>query len=227
MININCYCIGTIFYYCFESLPNHISEYKEYKLSYENDEVIVEIQNKNVRIKITHEEGSDIHVCLAGNSSHYPSSFCKEIKSRASFYQTKFPEVAILIAGNFTEKNTDLDIMKDVEINGVKMHDQNMYDTLARSVGAIKYVEFAWKSGRGAKILIDEIACAGIIKLKQLEKETKRKLTKKAKKESCFNAKSEEAQKLHKRDIPLIYFSVLFLIISIIICFAGTALFLS
>ena len=62
-------------------------------------------------------------------------------------------------------------LMKEAELNGNKMVNQEIGDKLARELGAVKYIECSDETGRGAKILlIDEIAFAGIGKIKVMRR---------------------------------------------------------
>ena len=48
-----------------------------------------------------------------------------------------------------------------------------------REIGATKYVELSWLSGRGVNVLVHEIAYAGLGKLVDEEKERKRTIEEK------------------------------------------------
>ena len=88
----------------------------------------------------------------------------------AEFYREDFPTAAIIIVCCHAERKYRPDEMKEAELNGDEIMTRGIGDKLARKLGAIKYIEYSWETGRGAKILIDKIAFAGIAKIKNDEK---------------------------------------------------------
>ena len=60
--------------------------------------------------------------------------------------------------------------MKLAELKGDELMTRKTGDKLSQEIGASKYIEYSDETGRGAKILIDEIAFAGIGKIKDDKK---------------------------------------------------------
>ena len=69
------------------------------------------------------------------------------------------------MVGNIEEKHK-LGNVRNAENLGEKRFNQEMGNKLAREIGAVKYIECSWQSGRGCKILIDEIVTAYLEKRK-------------------------------------------------------------
>ena len=95
------------------------------------------------------------------------SDWCREYAGCSFLLHTTVP---IIIVCSHAECKYEPDEMKKAELEGDEIMDREIGDKLARELGAVKYIEYSLETGRGAKILIDEIAFAGIGKMKDDEK---------------------------------------------------------
>ena len=111
------------------------------------------------------EDHTNVHLISWGI---HETNFIDRINRAASEYKSERPTVPIIVAGDNRFKNY-AEAMGEAELEGRKFINQKMGDKLAREVGANKYVEFSMESGRGFKILFDEIAYAYFAKLKDEE----------------------------------------------------------
>ena len=196
-----------MFYYFLESFPHHIeNKYSnDYKVSTsEDDDIIVDsaIENEYVRIEITYQYRNDIDVCVIGNSSQYSTSFYDVVRARALENRKRYPTAPIIIAGNHAEKSHNPEFQRDAQLAGDKMINQKIGNKIAQEFGAVKYIEFAWESERGAKILIDEIAFAGLCKFKKAE-ERKEKAIKRESKRQPWNKAENDRRKAYKLSVTI------------------------
>ena len=106
-------------------------------------------------------------VCIVGLPIAY-ADFIAVVKRQASWCKQQYPEAPIILVGNASLKNSP-PMLKDLELAGQKLFNKEMGDELVRDIGAAKYVEYSSKSGRGLKIVIDEIVFAYFSKLKHKE----------------------------------------------------------
>jgi len=120
---------------------------------------------ETVKIHFTTSWSSDesVHVCLIGHGWRPLSKdFCENVKSSLS----KCPQnllrlVPVFIACNVDEK-FDPEFLGDAELAGERLMNRKIGNQLANDVGAVKYIEFSAKSGRGVKTMLDEIFLAGL-----------------------------------------------------------------
>ena len=167
VVEINCECFLDIDY----SLYRHLSNFDGYKCRRHDDDLIVEfkIGGKNIRINLTNDFKENFHVgviqCCMVRSNEF-SDVCRE---SARLYSSRLPTVPIIIVCSDAEWKYRPDKMKEVELEGDELMNREIGDELARRFGAVKYIEYSEKTKRGAKILIDEIAFAGIGKMKDDE----------------------------------------------------------
>ena len=173
---INCYYFGTLLIAFMTRLRRSLSQYAEYEvLGVGDDNFIVNlvINGKSTRINVTTVWKRNMHVCVVDmwmSSSSYFSDYVKYQVSRCKKY---FPTVPIVIANFYGKEKHRLRELKKAELAGDKMMNRKIGDELARKLGAVKYIEWSFKTGRGAKILIDEIAFAGLGKIIEIEERIK------------------------------------------------------
>ena len=167
-VEINCLCS----YVIFEKLPHHLSNFDEYKCTRYEYGLIVEskIGGENVIINLTYVLMEITHVHLIGWFMDRSNAFSDKNSGLARFYRKQFLTAPFIIVCYYAEKKYDPAKMKDAELNCDEMMCKQIGDKLARKTGAVKYIEYSEETGRGAKILIDEIAFAGIGKIKDDEK---------------------------------------------------------
>ena len=167
-LKINCLC----FYVIFDLLHHHLSNFDEYKCIRLGDGLIVDlnIDGKNIRINLTNRWMKNIDVCLVGCWMNPSNEFSYAVSKDAQYYWKYFPTVPIIIVCGHAEWKYDPGEMKKAELKDDKMMSREIGDKLARELGAVKYIEYSNKTGRGVKILIDEIAFAGIGKINNDEK---------------------------------------------------------
>ena len=141
------------------------------------------IDGRNVRLIVSPEQTKQCDVCIVGSwfscaqfsyvedslrQNVDPANYCANVKNQASWSKQKYPESPTIVVWNASLKS-DPRNLKDLELAGQKVLNKKMGDELARDIGAVKYVEFSSKSGRGVKTIIDEIVLAHFSKLKDEE----------------------------------------------------------
>ena len=179
VVEINCWCFFDINY----SLYRHRSNFDGYKCTRYYDGSIVEfkIGGENIRINFTNHFKENIHVGVIGCIMHrskilieWPMScskmFSDECREDARWFFLRHPTVPIIIVCSHAEWKCDPNLMKETELEGNELMVREIGDKLARELGAVKYIEYSEETGRGAKILFDEIAFAGIGKIRDDEK---------------------------------------------------------
>ena len=174
VVEINCQC-GFVIY---ESLHFRLSKFDGYELTELVDGLIVEFKlgDETIRINFRDDFQENIHVYVIGSTMNRSKKFSnwyfsrRDIRKYAGLFFSRTPTVPIIIICFDDERKYDPGEMKEAELKGDKMMDREIGDKLARELGAVKYIEYSYKTGRGVKILIDEIAFAGIGKMKDDEK---------------------------------------------------------
>ena len=68
----------------------------------------------------------------------------------------------VIIAGCHADLKYNLDELRETELDGRKIFNRKMGNKLANDTGAVKYIEYSTKNGKGLKNLVDEIAYAGL-----------------------------------------------------------------
>ena len=145
--------------------------YKITKLDYENFIVEFEIDSRNVKLNVTSEEINDVDICVICCWFSFLYKYNDtDVKKWASHCKKLYPNASIIIFSNQAELRKKPEYAKYAELNGEKFMNQAAGNRLANEIGAVKYIECSTK-GRGAKILFDEIAYAGLLKFKKAEKQ--------------------------------------------------------
>ena len=173
---INCFCTGFPTNFFMRFLKEHLSQYSNCKIAkIEDDDFVarLKIGDKNIKIKVSTKRGDDINVCMIIRLITTFSLFSKAVRLRTSECNEHFPTTPVIIVGTYDKRRHKPEEIKKAEIAGDKIIDRKIGDGLARELGAVKFVEFSQESGRGARILIDEIAYAGLGKIKDDEKQHK------------------------------------------------------
>ena len=101
------------------------------------------------------------------------NKFSEVAKQDADYCKKYLPTVPIILVCKFTELKYCQDQLREAELSGDKIITREIGDKLAREIGAVKYIECSEESGKGAKILIDKVAFAGIEKIQNDEKRLK------------------------------------------------------
>ena len=171
VVEINCYC-NSIFGDIYYSLYDELSNFDGYKCTWHDDGFIVEfkIGDENIRINFPDHFEGNIHVGLIGCHIDRSKMFSDKWREYAHRFFSRHPTAPVIIVCPDSEGKYDPGLMKKAELEGDEMMNQEIGDKLARKLGAVKYIEYSYKTGRGAKILIDEIAFAGIGRMKDNEK---------------------------------------------------------
>ena len=112
-------------------------------------------------------------VCIAGWGI-YLADFIAEVKQQASWCNQLYPEAPFIEVGDAELKNFPREL-KHVELAERKVLNMTMGDELAQDIGAVKYVEYSLKTGRGFKILIDEIVFAYFFQVQRRARPKKNK----------------------------------------------------
>ena len=167
VVEINCKCSSIFYSFC-----RHLSNFDGYKWTWHDDDLIVEfkIGGENIRINFTDHFEENIHVGVIGCSMDRSKDFSDDCREYAGLFFLRHPTAPTIIVCFDAEWKYRPDDMKRAELEGDKLMNRKIGDKLARELGAVKYIEHSEKTGRGAKILIDEIAFAGIGKMKDDEK---------------------------------------------------------
>ena len=164
VVEINCKCDFILFLLDF-------SNYNEYNwIWHEGSIVAFKLGGKNIRINFMDDFEENIHVGVIDCSMYRSKEFSDECREQARSFFSRHPTVPIIIACSETERKYRPGEMKKAELRGDELMNREIGDKLARELGAIKYIEYSLKTGRGVKILIDEIAFAGLGKMKDDEK---------------------------------------------------------
>jgi len=161
----------------------YLKENENYKTSQDEDFVTTNVDEKNIAIKQKFF-GPDVHVCLIEITPDFRYIATENFQSRSwkSLRQTGLP--IILYEDEYKRKIRCAEGKQSFafdasgkEVKNSKeefiryLGEYNMNQTrgnrLAHEIGAIKYVQWNSGSGRGTKILIDEIAFAGLERLKE------------------------------------------------------------
>ena len=170
VVEIDCWC----FYVKF-GLGRHLSRFDEYKWARQESgdfTVDLKINGKNVRVNLTENLAKNIDVYLVERPMDRSKEFKHHLSVRdgfnwsVQFYRKAFPTVPVIVVCQQSEFKYSSSYLKDAELNGDEMMTRKIGDKLVRELDAVKYIEYSGKSGRGAKVLIDEIAFAGIAKIK-------------------------------------------------------------
>ena len=169
LVNINCLCLSVIS----DLLYYRLSNLDGYKCTWHYDrDLIVEfkIGDENIRINFREDFKENIHVGVIGWLMDRSKMFSDNCRKQTRSFFSRHPTVPIKIFCSYAEWKYDPGRMKIAELEGDELMNREIGDKLARELGAVKYIECSEETGRGVKILIDEIAFAGIGKMKDDEK---------------------------------------------------------
>ena len=184
MVTINCFWLGhspqnefknlltdskNLFKYRINDFFKHLCAYDGYKVTNSRDSLQLQlrIDKVDIIIKILNKQQNyeTAAVCLIA----FPitnNRYVKVVKSWATDFNKICPTSPIILAGFATEANTKPALLRRAIIAGNEEITRDTGNKLAREIGAVKYVECSSITGKGAKILVDEIAFAGLGKLK-------------------------------------------------------------
>jgi len=149
-------------------------ERQGYKIAKSNfDEITFDFQvnQRNVKITITINNEQNFDVCLVAYSINY-LKYVDIVKRAVSDCKQRNPTAPIIVAGEVWSKNNPRSVKK-AELVGWKSINKTMGYKLAKEVGAVKYIKLSLESGRGYKIMLDEIYFAYLGKLKDDENRRK------------------------------------------------------
>ena len=168
VVEINCWCLSVIS----DKLYDHLSNFDGYKWTRHDDGLIVELKigDENIRINFTDDFKKNIHVGVIDCFMYRLKYFSDRCREWTQLVFSRHPTVPIIIVCSRAEWKYNPGLMKIAELDGDELMNRKIGDELARELGAVKYIEYSYKTGRGVKILIDEIAFAGIGKMKNDEK---------------------------------------------------------
>ena len=186
--------------------------YKVERLNY-GWAVQLTVNARKVKINLRHKRNHNVDVILIGGFVH-DANFIGRVKQNAYRCKQQWPNAPMILIGNGWGK-TDSEVIKKSELEGRKIINQKIGYELAREVGATKYIQYSWESGRGFKILYDEIAFAYFSKLKD-EEERREKEICEEEQIKIYKAETRDREKFY-RDLLLCFFlACLTLIISMI-----------
>jgi len=186
MLTINCLWLGqprgafenlttssrNLFRYRINDFFSHLCIYDEYSVTSTEDcfQLQFKLNNTEICIKMLNklQKHNQADVCLIAfpiTNHHY----IELVKSWASDFKKLFSKSPIILAGFATEANFEPALFRRAIIAGNEEITRKVGDEVARDIGAIKYIKCSNKSGKGAKILVDEIALAHLGQLKYKE----------------------------------------------------------
>ena len=182
MVTVNCLIHSFLF---MDVFADQLKMHEEYTITRINDcnfNVKLFIANQIVRLIVTNDfKKQDIDVCLVcysisqstfiGFEASSNSTFIDMAHQAVKYCQMWFPAVPIIISCDDVEVKHEPDELKRAALAGRKIFNRQMGDELANKVGAVKYVPWSRQSGKGTKFLFDEIAFAGLGKLKDKNEE--------------------------------------------------------
>ena len=168
VVEINCWCFSDIS----DSLYYLLSNFDGYKCTRHDRGLFVEfkIGGENIRINFPDDFKENIHVRVISWPVERSKNFSDNCRRWTRGFFSRHPTAPIINVCFAAEMKYEPGRMKKAELKGDKLMDRETGDKLARELGAVKYIEYSGETGRGAKILIDEIAFAGIGKMKDDEK---------------------------------------------------------
>ena len=115
------------------------------------------------------------HVCLWEATSYRYDNLLRMKRFVAAFKQ-KHPITPIILYGFEGSLKSCPNYCKESGLEDYNLLTQRGGEQFAREIGAVKYVEYDARTGRGAKILADEIAYAGLGKIMdEMEMQERRK----------------------------------------------------
>ena len=174
VVKINCYHQGVLMDF-YDSLHRHLSNFDEYnctKLGRDHLIVNIKTHDLNIQINLTYKPIKDYHVCLIHCGMVHSCLFSDYQSERARNCKKLFRTIPILLVCQHSEWKYVPRRIKEAELRGDKLMTREIGDNLVcklGKIGAVKYIEYSEKTGRGAKILIDEIAFAGIAQQRKTE----------------------------------------------------------
>jgi len=151
----------------YEVLSNILFLHTYVKMTFEDTNILI-------RIEPCHYDGGheDFDVILMENDpvGYGPChNFNEKMHLSAIHFRRKYPEIPIILVGYREHIKITPEALKDILL---KDHEpaylkQSYGDKLANRIGAIKCVWCNGRSGRGFRILLDEIAIAGLERLRK------------------------------------------------------------
>ena len=168
IITIYCRDYSFLFLFLADLDAREILKHSGYKVEFwKKIESVIDltIDGKNVRLIISGGWMNHCDVCIVGWFVSVAGHNIDEIKRQVSKCKQYHAEAPIIVVEDATMKNSSQHL-KLIERAGQKAMNRKIGDELVRDIGAVKYVEYSRKSGRGLKIIIDEIVFAYFSKQK-------------------------------------------------------------
>ena len=151
------------------------------------------IDEKNILIKIEQHYENEVDVGLLEVNPHFCINEGNWVSEEVIKWKKENPKTPLILYGNEYSRSIDPakgkksmpiinrfeELQENREEQFIQQHlsgfslTQTRVNQLVQKLGAVKYVGVSSKSGRGIKILLDEIAYAGLGKLKDKEKREK------------------------------------------------------
>ena len=165
-------CRGSFyFFFLNDTFKLLLKQNDGYKITEKDGEeyfVDLEIQTKKVRIQFKKrwKADDDIDVIVCDYWMCCSQSFQKQIRKWTMRNKMNYPCAPIIVVCSESEKKYDLTNFKEATRED-KIMNRKVGDKLANEIGAVKYIECSYASCRGIKILIDEIAWAGLGRIEE------------------------------------------------------------
>ena len=164
-------------------------------------------------------------VCVVGWEFYFDNEYINSLKNFALVWKQVQPNAPIILVGDSTSMCAKH--AKDLELAGRKAINRKMGEKIASDIGAVKYIEMNRISGRGCKLLFEEIFYAYFVRLQDLNDEelnTQKQMIEKEQelKRRKLTQFEKERQEKIDRDLILFLIAALVLLISSIILNAFT-----
>jgi len=150
---------------------------QEYKCKFLKTGFLVSFKcsGRNVKIFMSFEWRDDFDVCLYSLPINFLISFGDPKHAILSKWKKQYPTAPIILVGDVDPKR-NIEAVKKAELTGIKMINSKSGIQFARKIGATKYIEYSRKSGRGLKIVFDEIAYTYLVEMKDNKERRERAL---------------------------------------------------
>ena len=170
------------YYFAIQRLLKHLQKNGGYKMSTNqtSGNIILSIECANITINLekqTEDYAETCHVCLWEATSYRYDDILR-MKRFVATYQKLHPNTPIILYAFEGSLKSRPSYCKESLLEGYKLLTPKRGTALAQEIGAVKYVEYNVETGRGAKILLDEITHAGIgVIVDEMQSHERRKQT--------------------------------------------------
>ena len=152
--------------YDIEEFYSHliITTYSDYNINHGDNkyEVEVKFDNASIILHMANHKEDELDVCLLGITCELADGYLSQLKKWTTKFISRYPSTPIILYGYVADVKYSPDDLKTAILDGCNLINRTSGQKIAREIGAVKYIECNPLTGRGAKILIDEIVFAGL-----------------------------------------------------------------